>query len=123
MGNPNPINLISPWGIEIWDPINQSILIADWRNNLVKRFSTDGELLRVIGNPRKRCREMKKAKPRCCRPARGYLRCRWGKNNRVLIYNHRGMFMESLFGEGNPCPKKGVWRYKGGNPDAFPPQG
>ena len=39
-----------PWGITI-DPIDNSLLIADWRNDLVKRFSTEGDLLQVIGSP------------------------------------------------------------------------
>ena len=110
---PNQLNF--PWGIAI-DPINQSILIADWRNDLVKRFSTDGELLQVIGKPGRGVGEMTRPSSVAV-DQHGDIYVVDRGNNRVLIYNHRGMFMESLIGDGT-MTDKGV-EILLANPDAL----
>ena len=43
-----PGELDYPWGMGI-DPINGTLLVADWRNDRVQRFSPEGEVLQVLG--------------------------------------------------------------------------
>ncbi len=114
-----PENLNYPWGISV-DPINQTLLVADWRNDLVKRFSEDGELLQVIGMP---ASGSGPGGTQVLRPSsvavdqHGDIYIVDRGNNRVLIFNHRGMFMESLIGNGT-MSNSGVERLLA-NPDAL----
>ena len=111
----DPDQLNFPWGIAI-DPVNHSILIADWRNNLVKRFNTDGELLQVIGKSGRGVGEMTRPSSVAV-DQHGDIYIVDRGNNRILIYNHRGMFMESLIGDGT-MTDKGVRKLLT-NPDAL----
>jgi DNA-binding beta-propeller fold protein YncE len=92
-----PGQLNFPWGVAI-DPINGTVVVADWRNNLVKRFSREGKLLQVIGRPGHDEGELH-------RPAGiavdsdGDIYVADRGNNRVLSFNYRGMFIESFIGD------------------------
>ena len=92
-----------PWGITL-DPIDKSILVADWRNDLVKRFSAKGELLQVIGTPGE-------GEGQLSRPSdvavdqHGDIYVVDRGNHRVLMFNHRGMFIESFIGDATMTDK------------------
>ena len=104
-----------PWGITI-DPIDNSLLIADWRNDLVKRFSTKGDLLQVIGSPGNGIGELDRPSSVAV-DQHGDIYVVDRGNNRVLIFNHRGMFLESLIGDGT-VTDKGFQKLLA-NPDAL----
>jgi sugar lactone lactonase YvrE len=104
-----------PWGITI-DPVNQTVLVADWLNNAVKRFSRDGELLQVLGTPGNGTGELNKPSDVAV-DQHGDIYIVDRGNNRVLIYNHRGMFLESLIGDAT-MTDKGVQKLLT-NPDAL----
>ena len=113
----SPENLNFPWGISV-DSINQTLLVADWRNDLVKRFSEDGELLQVIGMPGPGSSVTQLFRPSAVTvDQHGDIYIVDRGNNRVLIFNHRGMFMESLIGDGT-MSNSGVERLLA-NPDAL----
>ncbi|MBI4306269.1 MAG: hypothetical protein HY678_08110 [Chloroflexi bacterium] len=86
-----------PWGVAV-DPIDRSIVVSDWRNDLLKRFSRDGHLLQIVGRPGHGEGEIN-------RPAgiavdsHGDIYVADRGNNRVLVFNHRGMFIESFIGD------------------------
>jgi DNA-binding beta-propeller fold protein YncE len=104
-----------PWGITI-DPIDNSLLIADWRNDLVKRFSPDGELLQIIGSPGNGVGQLNRPSSVAV-DQHGDIYVVDRGNNRVLIFNHRGMFLESLIGDAT-VTEKGVQKLLA-NPDAL----
>jgi DNA-binding beta-propeller fold protein YncE len=86
-----------PWGVAV-DPVNGTILVADWRNDRIQRFSPEGEALQVIGKSGTGEGELN-------RPG-GVVVDKFGdiyvadrSNHRVLMFNHRGMFVESLLGD------------------------
>ena len=110
-----PGQLNYPWGITI-DPVNQTVLVADWLNNAVKRFSQDGELLQVLGTPGNGTGELNKPSDVAV-DQHGDIYVVDRGNNRVLIYNHRGMFLESLIGDAT-MTDKGVQKLLT-NPDAL----
>ena len=45
-----PGQLNYPWGISV-DPVDGSLVVADWHNSRVQRFSTDGTVIQIIGSP------------------------------------------------------------------------
>ena len=110
-----PHQLNFPWGITI-DPVNQTFLIADWNNNLVKRFTREGELLQVIGTPGTGVGQLNKPSSVAV-DQHGDIYVVDRGNDRVLIFNHRGMFLESLIGDGT-MTDKGVQKLLT-NPDAL----
>ena len=93
----DPGQLNHPWGIAV-DPVTGTLVVADWRNDRVQRFSFDGELLQVIGRPGNRPGEMN-------RPSgvavddHGDIYVADRSNDRVLMFNPRGMFIESFRGD------------------------
>jgi len=111
----NPGQLNYPWGITM-DPVNQTVLVADWLNNAVKRFSQDGELLQVIGTPGNGTGELNKPSDVAV-DQHGDIYIVDRGNNRVLVYNHRGMFLESLIGDAT-MTEKGAQKLLT-NPDAL----
>ena len=110
-----PEQLNFPWGITI-DPVNQTILLADWRNDVVKRFSRDGELLQVIGKPGNGVGELSRPSSVAV-DQHGDIYIVDRGNNRALLFNHRGMFIESFVGDAT-MTDKGVQRLLT-NPDAL----
>lgn len=92
-----PGKLNYPWGLAV-DPVNQSVLVVDWRNDRVQRFSPAGGLLQVIGSPGSGTGELH-------RPSgvavdnHGDVYVADRGNNRVLMFNYRGMFIESFIGD------------------------
>jgi hypothetical protein len=108
-----PGQLDHPWGVSV-DPINGSLVIADWRNSRIQRFSTDGELMQVIGQPGSGVGELD-------HPS-GVAVDKYGdiyvadrNNHRVLMFNWRGLFVESFRGDATINPR-GISRLMG-NPD------
>lgn len=110
-----PGQLNHPWGIAI-DPVNGTVLIADWLNNAVKRFTNQGKLLQVIGSPGHGPGELNKPSSLAV-DKHGDIYIVDRGNNRVLIFNHRGMFLESLIGDAT-LTDKGVQKLLT-NPDAL----
>ena len=85
-------------------------------NDLVKRFSTKGDLLQVIGSPGNGIGELDRPSSVAV-DQHGDIYVVDRGNNRVLIFNHRGMFLESLIGDGT-VTDKGVQKLLA-NPDAL----
>ena len=110
-----PGQLDHPWGIAI-DPVSGTVLVADWRNDRVQRFSPEGEVLQIIGHPGSGEGELK-------RPSgvtvdkHGDVYVADRGNNRVLLFNPRGMFIESFRGDAH-ITEKG-YRKLLANPDAL----
>ena len=104
-----------PWGISI-DTIDSSILIADWRNDLVKRFDRDGNLKQVIGSPGDGIGKLNRPSSVAV-DKHGDIYIVDRGNNRILVFNHRGMFIESLIGDAT-MTDKGVQKLLT-NPDAL----
>ena len=92
-----PGQLSHPWGIAV-DPVNGTLLVADWRNDRIQRFSTDGELLQVIGSSGNGPGEMNRPSGVAV-DKHGDIYVADRSNNRVLMFNPRGMFIESFRGD------------------------
>jgi DNA-binding beta-propeller fold protein YncE len=93
----DPGQLNYPWGVTV-DPINGTVLVADWRNDRIQRFSPEGELLQIIGHSGSGEGELN-------RPS-GVTVDKYGdiyvadrNNHRVLLFNYRGTFIESFRGD------------------------
>lgn len=90
-----------PWGVAV-DPINGSMLVADWRNDRVQRFTTTGEHLQTLESAGPNAPE---GKEKMNRPsdvavdAHGDIYVCDRGNDRVLHYNPRGLFLESFYGD------------------------
>ena len=110
-----PGQLNFPWGVTI-DPINETILIADWRNDRVQRFSASGELLQVIGRPGHGEGELSRPSSVAV-DMHGDIYVVDRGNQRVLVFNHRGMFIESFRGDAT-MTERGVQKLLT-NPDAL----
>jgi DNA-binding beta-propeller fold protein YncE len=93
-----PGQLNFPWGIAI-DPVNGSVVIADWRNNRVQRFTPEGKLMQVIGVPGDGDGQLSRPSGVAV-DQHGDVYVVDRGHNRVLVYNHRGMFIESFLGDG-----------------------
>jgi sugar lactone lactonase YvrE len=108
-----PGQLNYPWGVGV-DPVNGSVLVADWRNDCVKRFSPDGELLQVF-------RELGRGLPPLKRPsdvavdAHGDVYVCDRGNDRIVQFNPRGLFIESFHGDA-PMTERGADKLMA-NPD------
>ena len=108
-----PGQLNYPWGIAV-DPVDGSLVVADWRNSRLQRFSTDGTVMQIIGSPGRGGGELD-------HPS-GVVVDRFGdiyvadrNNHRVLMFNWRGNFIESFRGDATINPR-GISRLMG-NPD------
>ena len=110
-----PGRLDHPWGIAI-DPVNGTVLVADWRNDRIQRFTPDGELLQIIGRSGSGEGELN-------RPSgvtvdkHGDVYVADRGNNRVLLFNPRGRFIESFRGDAQ-ITEKGYKKLLA-NPDAL----
>ena len=108
-----PGQLNYPWGVSV-DPIDGSVLVADWRNDRVQRFTPDGELMHVFDT-------LVPGKAPLNRPsdvavdAHGDVYVCDRGNDRVVQFNHRGLFIESLHGDA-PMTERGANRLMA-NPD------
>ncbi len=91
-----PGQLSHPWGIAV-DPITQTLLVADWRNDRIQRFSKAGELLQVIGRSGDGPGEMNRPSGVAV-DQQGDIYVTDRSNHRVLLFNPRGMFIESFRG-------------------------
>jgi DNA-binding beta-propeller fold protein YncE len=92
-----PGQLNFPWGIAI-DPVNGSVLVADWRNDRVQRFTPEGELLQIIGRPGDGEGELRRPSGVAV-DMHGDVYVVDRGHDLVLVYNHRGMFIESFRGD------------------------
>lgn len=110
-----PGQLNHPWGISC-DPINGTILVADWRNDRVQRFSSSGQVLQIIGKPGLGDGELKRPSGVAVNN-HGDVYIADRGNNRVLLFNPRGMFIESFRGDANITDKG--YRKLLTNPDAL----
>ena len=104
-----------PWGIAI-DPINGTILVADWRNDRIQRFTTAGELVQIIGSSGSGVGELKRPSSVTV-DKHGDIYVSDRGNNRVLLFNPRGMFIESFRGDAQ-ITEKGYKKLLA-NPDAL----
>jgi DNA-binding beta-propeller fold protein YncE len=108
-----PGQLNYPWGIAV-DPVDGSVLVTDWRNDRVQRFTPGGELMHVFDS-------LVPGKAPLNRPsdvavdAHGDVYVCDRGNDRVVQFNHRGLFIESLHGDA-PMTERGANRLMG-NPD------
>ncbi len=90
-----------PWGVAV-DPINGTVLVADWRNDRVQRFTPEGEHLQTLDSAGPNAPA---GKEHMNRPsdvtvdAHGDVYVCDRGNDRVLHYNPRGLFIESFYGD------------------------
>mgnify|MGYP003321414354 CR=1 FL=1 len=92
-----PGQLNYPWGVA-FDHISNHVLVADWRNDRVQRFTPEGELVHIIDSlgPEK---EPLKRPADVAVDAHGDVYITDRGNDRVVQFNHRGLFIESLIGD------------------------
>ena len=92
-----PGQMSFPWGVAI-DPVDGSVVVADWRNDRIQRFTPEGDLLQVIN-------ELGRDAGTFDRPsdvaidAHGDLYVCDRGNNRVVQFNRAGLFIEELRGD------------------------
>ena len=92
-----PGQLDHPWGVDV-DPIDGSVVVADWRNDRVQRFSPEGELMQVLD-------ELGRDAGRLNRPsdvavdAHGDLYVCDRGNDRLVQFNRAGLFIEAMRGD------------------------
>ena len=92
-----PGQLDHPWGVAV-DPIDGSVVVADWRNDRVQRFSPEGELLQVLD-------QLGRDAGRLNRPsdvavdAHGDLYVCDRGNDRLVQFNRAGLFIEAMRGD------------------------
>ncbi len=90
-----------PWGVAI-DPIDGSVLVADWRNDRVQRFTPGGQHLQTLDNagPNAPAGKEKMNRPSdVAVDAHGDVYVCDRGNDRVLQFNPRGLFIESFYGD------------------------
>ena len=92
-----PGKLNFPWGVAV-DPMDGSVLVADWRNDRVQRFSIEGEPLQVFGRSGSGEGEFRRPSGVAV-DKHGDIYVADRENHRVLMFNHRGMFIESFIGD------------------------
>lgn len=102
-----------PWGVSV-DPIDGSVLVADWLNDRVQRFSPDGELMHVFDTLVPGKAPLKRPSDVAVDAHGDVYVCDRG-NDRVVQFNHRGLFIESLYGDA-PMTERGANRLMA-NPD------
>ena len=108
-----PGQLNYPWGVSV-DPIDGSVLVADWRNDRVQRFTPDGELKHVFDTLAPGKAPLKRPSDVAVDAHGDVYVCDRG-NDRVVQFNHRGLFIESLYGDA-PMTERGANRLMA-NPD------
>ena len=92
-----PGQLDHPWGVAV-DPITATLIVADWRNDRIQRFSPNGELLQVIGSSGNGPGQMNRPSGVAV-DQQGDIYVTDRSNHRVLLFNSRGMFVESFRGD------------------------
>lgn len=108
-----PGKLNFPWGIAI-DPIDGTLVVADWRNDRIQRFTRDGRALMAFGRSGNGEGEMN-------RPSgvtvdhHGDVYVADRNNHRVLLFNRRGVFVETFIGDAT-LNEQGIQRLMG-NPN------
>ena len=112
-GGSAPGELNYPWGIAV-DPVNGSLIVADWRNDRIQRFSPAGELLQVIDSLGRDLKPMNRPSGVAV-DAHGDIYVADRGNDRVVMFNPRGMFIESFTGAA-PMTERGADKLMA-NPD------
>ncbi|MBI4305972.1 MAG: NHL repeat-containing protein [Chloroflexi bacterium] len=108
-----PGELNFPWGIAV-DPIDGTLVVSDWRNDRIQRFSRDGRALMIIGRSGTGAGELN-------RPSgvtvdhHGDIYVADRNNHRVLLFNRRGLFVETFIGDAT-LNEQGIQRLMG-NPN------
>jgi len=92
-----PGQLNHPWGIAS-DPITNTLMVADWRNDRLQRFNYDGELLQVIGKSGNGPGELNRPSGVAI-DSHGDIYVADRNNHRVVMFNPRGMYIESFRGD------------------------
>ena len=93
----DPGQMSYPWGVAV-DPIDGAVVVADWRNDRVQRFSPEGELLQVLD-------QIGRDAGRLNRPsdvavdAHGDLYVCDRGNDRLVQFNRAGLFIEAMRGD------------------------
>ena len=108
-----PGQLNYPWAVDV-DPINMSIVVADWRNDRIQRFSPEGKLLQIIDTIGRGLGPLNRPSGVAVDTHGDIYVCDRG-SDRVLQFNQRGMFIESLIGDA-PMTVRGADRLET-NPD------
>lgn len=86
-----------PWGVAV-DPIDGSVLIADWRNDRVQRFNADGAHLQTISAVGLNGDRLNRPSDVAVDSHGDIYVCDRG-NDRVIQFNPRGLFIESMIGD------------------------
>lgn len=102
-----------PWGIAI-DPVTGDIVVADWRNDRVQRFSSEGTPLQVVGQRRTGVGGLNRPSGVAV-DKHGDIYVADRGSNRVLLFNYRGLFIESFLGDAT-LNEQGIRRLMG-NPN------
>ena len=92
-----PGEMNCPWGVAV-DPVNGTVLVADWRNDRVQRFSPEGDCLQVIDGLGRNLKPLNRPSSVAVDAHGDIYVCDRG-NDRVLQFNPRGMFIESFLGD------------------------
>ena len=108
-----PGQLNYPWGVS-FDPIGNSILVADWLNDRVQRFTPEGELIHIFDDLGPGKKPLKRPADVAV-DAHGDIYISDRGNDRIVQFNHRGLFIESLLGDA-PMTERGANRLLS-NPD------
>lgn len=87
-----------PWGLAC-DPYDESLLVADWGNNRVQRFAPDGTLLQVVGPTLLGLDVPLKGPSGVSVDQHGDVYITDRCNDRVVMVNHRGVFVETFIGD------------------------
>lgn len=108
-----PGQLNFPWGLAI-DPIDGTLVVADWRNDRIQRFSREGKRLMTFGRSGNGDGELNRPSGVTVdRHGDVYVADR--NNHRVLLFNRRGLFVETLIGDAT-LNDQGIQRLMG-NPN------
>ncbi len=86
-----------PWGVAV-DPIDGSIVVADWRNDRVQRFTAQGELLQVINELGRDAGHLNRPSDVAIDAHGDLYVCDRG-NDRLVQFNRAGLFVEAMRGD------------------------
>lgn len=93
-----PGQLRYPWGLA-WDPFDRTLVVSDWGNDRVQRFGEDGRLLQVIGPTLQSLDEPLSGPYGVSLDQYGDIYVADRYNDRVVVVNSRGMFVETFIGD------------------------
>ena len=80
------------------DPIDGSIVVADWRNDRVQRFSPEGELLQVLDELGRDAGSLNRPSDVAVDAHGDLYVCDRG-NDRLVQFNRAGLFIEAMGGD------------------------